>query len=561
MPDTQQINRAIQAGYRDLRRGAFADARRCLDGIDHPRAIHLLALVEKSAGDLQRAADLFERAANMDPGDAEIASNRAVLAKATGQANLAESEFRRALECEPSFVQAFIGLGRLLIDGERWLEATRIYEMLLDVDPENVSGRYGLGTAMLGSNKAELAESIFDQLVIRGSDEPQIRFMRARARLELGRIDEAIADLKISYAINPSDFALRTLAGTYWMLGDQASFAALLDECAGQPELAVTTAEILRQAGEPARAISVLGSARKSIILPPQSWAVAANSYIDLDDPQEAEAAALAGLAENPEDRAVLGCLISSLLMQGRAKEALTFIEQIRMAEPDRQHWIAYEATALRLLGSDRYSELVDIDRFVRAYRLPIPEGFDTLDEFNNAFLHALEVWHQYNAHPLDQSLRIGSQTPRDLTSIDSPVIRAFYNAIDQPIRQYMSEVGTRPDHPLTARNTGNYRIAGAWSVKLFGGGRHINHVHPEGWISSAYYVSVPAETDSDENMAGWIKFGEPPFRTTPPNPPEKWIRPEAGMLVLFPSFLWHGTKPIRSDSVRVTAPFDAVPV
>jgi uncharacterized protein (TIGR02466 family) len=280
-----------------------------------------------------------------------------------------------------------------------------------------------------------------------------------------------------------------------------------------------------------------------------------------LNDATAAEAEAMECLANYPDDRLIRGNLLTALLMQGKADEAMPYIQAMREAEPNGQHWIAYEATALRLMGSERYGQVVDLERFVRPYRLPIPEGFDSLDEFNTAFLKALEPWHQFKTHPLDQSLRDGSQTPRDLTTIDDPVIKAFYRALDTPIRQYMADVGSGDDHPLTARNTGNYRIAGAWSVKLNGGGRHVNHVHPEGWISSAYYVSVPEETASDENRAGWIKFAEPPFETTPPTPPEKWIAPTAGTLVLFPSFLWHGTEAIHDGSIRVTAPFDAVPV
>ncbi len=557
----QHIYQALQSSYKAMQRGALADARRYLDGLDHPKAIHLLALVEKKAGDLQKAADLLEKAANMDPGDPEIANNRAVLARDTGQSELAESEFRRALECNPAFVQAAIGLGRFLIDSERWQDAARVYEQMLEIDPENVTGRYGLGTACLGSNKAEQAESIFDELIREGNDKPEIQFMRARARLELGQIDAALTDLTAAHITSPTDFTLRTLAGTYWMLGDNESFVTLLDESARKPELAVTSAEILRQSGDPVRALAVLAKAREFAALPPQSWSVAANAHIDLDEAQEAEVAALACLAECADDRTIIGCLISSLLMQGKAADALPHIERMRKAEPCGQHWIAYEASALRLLGSERYGQLVDLDRFVRPYRLPVPDGFKTIDEFNDAFLQALDVWHQYETHPLDQSLRNGSQTPRDLTSINDPVINAFYDALDKPIRQYMAEVGSSPEHPLTARNTGNYRIAGAWSVKLHSGGQHINHVHSEGWISSAYYVAVPEETQSDENKAGWIKFGEPPFKTTPPSPPEKWIRPTAGTLVLFPSYLWHGTQAIHTDAVRVTAPFDAVPV
>lgn len=124
-----------------------------------------------------------------------------------------------------------------------------------------------------------------------------------------------------------------------------------------------------------------------------------------------------------------------------------------------------------------------------------------------------------------------------------------------------MADIGKGVDHPLTIRNSGEYRFNGCWSVKLTGGGRHVNHIHSEGWISSAYYASVPAETQSGEGKAGWIKFGEPPFVTAPEAPPQKWIQPEAGLLVLFPSYLWHGTEPISEGATRITAPFDVVPV
>ena len=123
-----------------------------------------------------------------------------------------------------------------------------------------------------------------------------------------------------------------------------------------------------------------------------------------------------------------------------------------------------------------------------------------------------------------------------------------------------MDEIGNAPDHPLSRRNTGDYTITGCWSVRLKPGGYHVSHVHPEGWISSAYYASVPEETLSGESHAGWIQFGQPPFRTTPELGPERWVQPRAGLLVLFPSYMWHGTHPIGDGAERITAPFDAVP-
>jgi tetratricopeptide (TPR) repeat protein len=554
------LNDSLAAGYAAFQRGDLATARAALKPHDHPKALHLLALVEKAGGEFGTARVLLERAAAVDPSDPEIANNLGVLAQQTGDRAAAEAAFRRALSLKPDFVQAATGLGRLLIDSERWQDAEAVYAHLMSFASANVSVRYGFATVELGLGRAEAAEAVFEALIKEGNTAPQIYFMRARTRLQQNRVDEALADLQQAHAQAPSEDTLKTLAGTWWMSGDREHFDALMKSAVENPGLVTVAAEILRQSGQPQAAIDTLTAARKSHALPVQSWIVEATAYTDLDSPREAEQAAREGLVQDPGERILPSCLATALLMQGNATEALQHIEPMREREPDDQHWIAHEATAWRLLGKDEYAKLVDLDRFVRPYTLPVPDGFESLEEFNSAFLDVLKRWHHYDEQPLDQSLRLGTQTPRNLTTIDDPVIEAFIAALDTPIRQYMRDVGNDPDHPLTARNTGEYRIAGSWSVRLKGGGWHVNHVHPDGWISSAYYVSVPAETRAAEGRSGWIKFAEPPFATVPPTPAEKWIQPQAGLLVLFPSFLWHGTEPIHDSSVRVTAPFDVVP-
>lgn len=556
-----ELNQALQAGHAALLRGDLNAARKQLGRHKHPKALHLLALVEKAAGDFDKALTLLAKAAKADPTDPEIANNQGVLHWQLGRVPAAEKAFRQALKIDPHFQQAATGLGRLLIDAKRWDDAEAVYGPMLAAAPQSVTIRYGYATTQLELGNTETAEAIFDALLSSDSDAAAIRFMRARSRLELGRIDEALADLQLSFAGEPTDLCLRVYAGALWMTEDRAAFEQLLVRASTIPALLITTADLYRQSDQPERCVQVLQDARASYAIPADAWTVEATAWIDLNEPQKAEYAARQCLNADPENRLVMGGLITALLMQGKASEALDATLTMRTAEPHDQHWIACEATALRLQNSARYASLVDLERFVRPYVLPVPEGFNDLESFNAAFLDALERWHLYKTHPLEQSLRGGSQTPRDLTSIDDPVIRAFIKALDRPIRQYMQEVGSGKDHPLTARNTGDYKIAGSWSVKLRGNGWHVNHVHPAGWISSAYYVSVPEETSRGDSRAGWIKFGEPPFATQPESPPQKWIRPEAGLLVLFPSFLWHGTVPINDDSLRVTAPFDAVPV
>jgi uncharacterized protein (TIGR02466 family) len=96
--------------------------------------------------------------------------------------------------------------------------------------------------------------------------------------------------------------------------------------------------------------------------------------------------------------------------------------------------------------------------------------------------------------------------------------------------------------------------------VRLGPGGFHVNHVHPAGWISSACYIEVPAECGDTDRRAGWIKFGETRF-AVPGATAERFIQPRPGRLVLFPSYMWHGTTPTSGSDARMSIAFDAVPV
>ena len=58
----------------------------------------------------------------------------------------------------------------------------------------------------------------------------------------------------------------------------------------------------------------------------------------------------------------------------------------------------------------------------------------------------------------------------------------------------------------------------------------------------------------------GWLKFGEPGVVTNPPLGPEHFVKPKAGDLVLFPSYMWHGTVPFGGDEPRLTVAFDVLP-
>jgi hypothetical protein len=274
-----------------------------------------------------------------------------------------------------------------------------------------------------------------------------------------------------------------------------------------------------------------------------------------------AEALTLARQAAEaqPENVAAAENFVAAALSAGQPRDALPTIERFRTRTPDDQRWITYRADVARQCNEGWFDEWCDLERLVRVYEIAPPPGYASIADLHAALRPALEASHRQRRHPLDQSLRNGTQTSRGLLVDPDPVIRALLDAMAEPISAYQAQMPRDTTHPLYSRSTSRAHMVGCWSIRLKRGGFHVNHIHPQGWISSAYYVSVPAEVEDTTMRSGWIKFGEPRF-PMPNGEAGRFVQPRPGRLVLFPSYLWHGTTPIHGDEPRLTIAFDAVP-
>ena len=131
---------------------------------------------------------------------------------------------------------------------------------------------------------------------------------------------------------------------------------------------------------------------------------------------------------------------------------------------------------------------------------------------------------------------------------------------IEQCVREYIADMEDDPQHPLLSRKSDGFRFSASWSCRLKQQGFHTNHVHPKGWISSCYYVSLPDVVKRGTDQQGWIKFGESNLRLGEREHIARAVQPEEGPLVLFPSYMFHGTVPFDSEQARTTIAFDVVP-
>ena len=85
------------------------------------------------------------------------------------------------------------------------------------IEDKSVGERGALGRRLIASGNWEEAEAVFDALIHGGYDDPGNRYLRANARLQLGRIEEGLHDLQDVHTRQPSNESLKALASTLWM--------------------------------------------------------------------------------------------------------------------------------------------------------------------------------------------------------------------------------------------------------------------------------------------------------------------------------------------------------
>lgn len=405
------------------------------------------------------------------------------------------------------------------------------------------------------------ARKAVDQAMRLGLDAPETWLVSGRNYLGLEQFDRAEASYREALKRRPDYYdAHRDLAQLIWMrTGDADAAIAPLDQAGASPALATVRAMVLEKIGRPAEGYALL---KQAAVAAPQDLRLQqalANAASEAGDFAVALPAVDRLVAAAGGHPAIVETACMVWLGAGRAADALAIARARLQADPLDQIALAMAATAARITGDPEYGRLYDYDAFVRPKGIEVPKGWKTLEAYLADLKAVLIRLHKLTAHPFENSLRGGSQTSRDLRSYPEPVIEAFFQAIDGPIRAYMARVGPGDD-PLRSRNTGNYAIRGAWSVRLRPGGHHVDHIHPQGWLSSAFYVETPGEALDRDSREGWIKFGQPRFRTQPPLEPAHFVRPVPGTLCLFPSYMWHGTVPFTTDESRMTIAFDVVP-
>jgi tetratricopeptide (TPR) repeat protein len=587
-----------------LQTGKFRAAHDRLEAIAEANptfveALRLLAGTKQTLGDRSAAEALLRRALTLDPNWTPTLATLGELLMSSGRSGEAEPLLQRAATGSPPYSRAALLLARLYNDAGnpakalnaaaplcmsgkadaelamqhiaalaalgRQSDAVSGYRALANASPGNLETAHALAIALNVANQHEEAARIAEHTLARGHRSAALYNTYARSLIARGAYDHAETVLQDCLKIEPRLMdAQNNLAQLIWMrTGNLAqateAFDRALQAFGNDDALWAAKAAIQQGAGDARAAYATLAPRVARAQSPPMLLVRAGLAALEFDSARALELAERA-LQALPANAAARTLLVAAQLGVGDARAALPHCDQLLANAPNDQYLIALKTTAWRLLDDPRYAQFCDYKNLTFAAHLEAPPSWPDLASFFADLRGSLNRLHNPEGHPLlFQSLRHGTETTQDLARSEDPVIQALFSSFAAPIRAYLQQIGQGAD-PLRRRNNGAWRFNGSWSVRLRTSGHHRNHVHPRGWISSACYVELPDCMSNTGTEEGILTFGQPSIVTTPALAAEHSVRPAVGMLVLFPSYFWHGTVPFSSDQPRLTVAFDAVP-
>jgi len=483
-------------------------------------ALEALAAKAMEEGEEEQALPFLDRAGREAP-TARLWQWKALLERSLDEHSAALASFEQAARLAPA--DASIAHGHARVAMEAGLDARGLYERALSLAPLDGEVIVGLAAARAAMGEGERSAAELRAMLERAPAWTYGHEQLAQLLATLGRASEATDSLEDALARFPKAVEL---------------WEALL--------------RLQLRRGAYGTLSKILDRASAAGVRPPQFAVYRAIHAAEFDP--ETFPDALFGPASRAFDQALARWRIRHLLRAGAIDAVLPIIDRELQRDSAADLW-AYAATAWRLAGDPRSNWLEGEERLVRV--VDLTQAMPPLDEI----AETLRSLHLARGEYLDQSVRGGTQTDGPLFCRIDPVIRGVRQAAVAAVEDYVARLpAPDPKHPLLGRARGRrVRFGGSWSVRLRGGGRHANHVHPQGWISSALYIALPTRTEREPDDSGWFTLGQPDSELGMDVAPWRKIEPRPGRLVLFPSWIWHGTVPFAQGE-RLTVAFDVAP-
>lgn len=511
------------------------------------------------------------------------------------QYDLAAKHLKQAIRIDANFCDGYVNLARLQTLQNKNNLSIKTYSTASKLRPNDINIQIGLAVAYKGDGQTKCAEDIYQKLLTTANGQSNLRVLVNFAAIlrERQSYQDAIKVLRQALSYHPNSALVHSVlaanlalnkdmvdaehhyqiaiqlepnnveiqieyAHFRWAQDIDQPFAPIIqaiNEPISQYSLYIACIDLLLNAEQLDLAADILKLGREVLKSDPSYNMFAARHARMTGDLEQA--LIYINLALKQSKRPVSVSIENErgyvALARKDAKLALTIYRNLQRREPNNQGWWTLYSTALKLAEMNaEYATLCDYS-LVHCVSVIDDKGTNFIQSLTNK----LEEVHANTNHPIGQSLRNGTQTYEDIFDDKATVIQELKTWIQGQAKEFIQCVNGRKNHPFLCKVGKPLSFSGSWSVCLRTGGYHTSHFHPQGWLSGVFYIDVPEAVNKDGQ--GWLRFGVPEIGQLDLIA-DYAIKPANGTLVLFPSFMWHGTQPFEDGDRRMTIAFDMIP-
>lgn len=525
------------------------------------------AVAELQAGRPQQALTVCQQVLATEPGNAEALNLAGVSLFQMGDGGQALSMLETAVAFQPDHTDAHNNRGNVLRALDRLDDAEAAYGAALAVDPDHVDANFNHGIVLEAQGRFAEAEAAYGRCISSRTDFAAGHFNLANVLKALGRLDEAAAAYCRAIDLDPG---LATAHGNLGTVHQELGRLAEAEACFRKavdldPEFAEAYYNLGIILQEREKFDDALGAYEKALVAAPDHVGAVLNTGYALKElgrTEQAEAAYRRAIAMAPDyDKAVVN--LGDLLAEGGdAAAAVSVCDAFLNGHAGNTSILAFKAIALAQSGDQAGAgELLDFDRLIAAKEISPPAAFNGIGDFNGALSEHVLAHPSLSFAPSSHATRNGRHSGELLSEPRGPMAD-FEQIVRIAVEAYRGDHPPDPSHPFLAQSPDRVGLS-AWGVVMAEGGYQIPHIHPAAWLSGVYYPQLPDAVRADDpDHAGWIEFGRPPDDFHWHVEPPLWlVRPEGGLMILFPSYLYHRTVPFQSDSPRISIAFDILPL
>ena len=568
-PEDTQALRLLGTVYHLSERGpqALVQLEKAHDLDPHNLSTLLnLGSVYLSAGRSSAAEQCFEKVIEIDPTCADGHFNLGLAMQGKDQFAAAEKHYTSALEHDPEALDVAICLATLYANQGQQQSCIDRSRQILSLDAQHLAARVLLLNALLALGHLAEADQALAQTPAPVAGHLQIQAIAGTLHARNGRLEQAAKAFQA--AITGGDTRAQTalnLARCQLESGDSALAIEVLRTLIAQhgdvAEAHALLGLALRDSGDAAAALSAYESALH--IEPNGVHFMTAKAMLlyELGRNEHAEQAIDAAIAIAPSVVSPHLLRLEKRIANADISGALLTCEQYLQRASRDCSMLAAKPLLLHALGQEQAAKaLLDYEALLSMTTIAAPDGFAGLAAFNTALVDHLLAHPSLSRHnAASKATQHGQQSGNLLFGNRGP-FEAFEELLWQSAQRYVDELVPDPAHPFRA-NPPPLAALYAWAVVLGRAGHQTPHIHPTAWLSGVYYPKVPAIVEQTHTQQGWIEFGAaPPELAMQPAAPTRRIKPQEGLLLLFPSYFYHRTVPFDSDDTRISIAFDFSP-